>query len=373
MTGPTLELKRADLSRMAEDVVRDFVAHPPANAMEYGIRVTSGTTDAPIVVVTKYGPQPLKKYAGNCRILVCLGSRSVRLSNALHLRNQIDRTGPQRIMFMDMKEVASDITPLLEDYAPDCLSGFPSFAGICARHLGGSGPGVSLLQLAGERVMPSLKLVFDEHVPNAMIHMAYMATEVGVISTQGCAFLPVNQYHPKAGVHVDVLDPDESGTGDLVVSKQDEQNTLERYHIGDLGRMVPGTCPCGARITFEHLGRKDYDYIKIVGALVRREEFDRVVGRFGQLISDYRVEVSEVTEEQAIKGHIVLSIYRPGGAVTPALAEEIVRDFSRELFLTPTQTLAQLVQQGTFLPLTVEFQSVPFRKKHKDIKISMVT
>jgi phenylacetate-coenzyme A ligase PaaK-like adenylate-forming protein len=202
--------------------------------------------------------------------------------------------------------------------------------------------------------------------------MLYGTNEIGPIGIQ-CEYLSPNMYHPALGVEIEIVDTDENSAGNIVISKVLlNGKRIELYRIGDIGRLLETRCPCGASVTFEHFGRGVYDYIKLGGTTIRKEEFDRIVVLFPQYIDDYRVEVSERLIDGKLMGVVVLRAFRKRGPVTTGLCSEIARDVSSALFLTPTQTYADFVLRRLFLPLVVEYSSAPFPQKHKDIKLSRV-
>ena len=361
---------RIEFGKLADRLLAGVIERTPDEPWRYALRMTSGTSGKPLVTVVKYGMPQFKKFAAWRRIVMCFGTRDARLANVLHIRNQVTDY-IQTAWCIDPTDIGPDIGALVADFAPDNVGGLSSFVGRLASVLGqGEGESVRTLQLVGERVSPQLEKIYREHFSNARIIMAYIASEIGLISTQGCVHLPVNHYHPGPGVTIEIVDQAKDGAGDLLVSKRlNDEEPLERYYLGDSGRWVKGACQCKAAQTFEHLGRKGYDYIKFFGALVRHEEFARVVEKFKPVLDDYRVEVSSVLHGGVQKGKIVLRGYRRLGPPTKARCLEIAGEFSREVYLTPTRTLSDLVEEHILVPLAVEYSVQPFTKKHKDIKL----
>ena len=128
------------------------------------------------------------------------------------------------------------------------------------------------------------------------------------------------------------------------------------------------SCACGAAVTLEHLGRTGYDFVKVAGATLVREEFDRVALKL-RAFDDYRAQISTELQGQSIAGKIVLRIYRSDGAGTEKLAQEIGELFSKELFVTQSQSLQDIVSKKLFLPLSVKWGQEPFPLKNKEIKL----
>ena len=364
-------LDRERIRLLGEEALEQIIANPPADARHWGVRITSGTTRAPVMAINHYSNAQFSKFEGSTNVLLCFGALGVRLSNTLHFRNSA--SSPGNVVSLDVGDTAPALSGLFSDIAPDTICGNPSFAVRAGERLGDAGTSVELLQLSGERITPITEHMLAGYFPHARILMTYAANEIGLISTHGCPHLPVNHYHPAPGVSVEILQEDETGSGMLEVTKSDIASSggmaVERYRIGDTARFVDTVCQCGAKVTFEHLGRDGHDYLKLMGALIRREEFDRVALALKNRIDDYRVEAREIQDGSALKGSILLYVFSHKGPGTPALAGEIARDFSREVFLTATQTYADLVAKKLFLPLVVEFSPIPFPQKHKDVKL----
>jgi hypothetical protein len=101
-----------------------------------------------------------------------------------------------------------------------------------------------------------------------------------------------------------------------------------------------------------------------------REEFDRVAVLCRDLFDDYRAEASTRSERGERKGAIVLTVFRRDGCWSVDVERAIGRRFSRELFLTSTRTLAELVAAGLFLPLIVKRAEHAFPLKNKEVKLT---
>jgi phenylacetate-coenzyme A ligase PaaK-like adenylate-forming protein len=145
---------------------------------------------------------------------------------------------------------------------------------------------------------------------------------------------------------------------------------LEEYHIGDVGRLFEYSCPCGKSSVLEVLGRAGFDYVKLAGAILRQEEFDRVIARLN-MFDDYRATFSSSYAGARLQGQGIVHIYRKDGVGTPALAREIATQIEKELFVTPTRTWGQLVEDGLLLPLDVVFVPKPFPVGNKPVRLRL--
>ncbi|NQV93234.1 hypothetical protein HQ403_01920 [Candidatus Kaiserbacteria bacterium] len=126
---------------------------------------------------------------------------------------------------------------------------------------------------------------------------------------------------------------------------------------------------CGDTITFELLGRRDFDFIKFLGTTLRQEEFERVATELEEYIVDFRGEVREVKEADELKGEITLKIVG-----TPKLQKMknpegfISNEISQRLFVTSSKTIEDMVSKEIYLPLKIQFVD-NFEYQNKPIKL----
>jgi hypothetical protein len=211
-----------------------------------------------------------------------------------------------------------------------------------------------------------------EAFPNADIRLFYAVGEMGIVSRH-CEYLSIGQYHSAEDVEIKINNPDEFGIGDIAVNIQISPSThLDEYCPGDVGRAVGKKCQCGNPFTFEVVGRRDFDFIKINGALFFQKEFERVARELLEWVVDFRGTAEEVTENGQIKGKIHLQII-PTDSLRkrPDAADFCAREFMEKLFISAESRLADAVKDGGFLPLTVSFV-VSFPHTHKDVKMKRI-
>jgi phenylacetate-coenzyme A ligase PaaK-like adenylate-forming protein len=361
-------LERKDMEALADARLQELIANPPQHVLEHAVRMTSGTTGSPIVTAFVSSPAALEplKHADN--ILVTIGSLSTRLGVVV-LARRLPR--PARVLVLSNADLTEATMQLLSQFGPDTVSGSPTFAARAGQLMEThTAKQVQQVSVRGEYLSEALATVLTSRFSLAAIDTLYIANETGAIASAACRPSPLTYYHTLPGVDVEIYQPDESGAGEILVTKHEKDIQIERYHIGDMGRLLPEPCVmCGKKI-LELLGRQGGDYIKCAGAVVRREELDRVAALMGRHFQDFRAEVGEIADGSSIKGKLLLRIYSRAGVGTPAIAAEIAHTFAKEIFLTPTQTLSQLVEKGVFLPLEVLYVEAPFPQKNKDVKLS---
>ena len=350
---------------MADRRFEELIESPPSAAKRFSIKMTSGTRHAPMSVPMEHSDRITQTFKGQERVCIGLGSLNYRLANVLFSRSSIT---PVRVLTLDNSDISYYALQLVKDFSPRCLRTTPSTALRVGQVYPAAFASVRTLSLTSEYVSRNTLDLLALLYLNAHVQISYVATEVGLIGDPACQpFLP-NFYHPALGVHIEISKPDHDGVGEIAVSVHRNSIHVDDYRIGDMGRIVKRHCICGKQ-TFEVLRRAGRDYITLLGAIMRRDEFDRVCGKFPDLIDDYRAELSEKHTEKSVLGHVRLTIFRAAGDITPALKDELAQKISQSLFVTSTLTLSKLIARGNFEPLEIEFTLKPFPLENKETKL----
>lgn len=365
-------LERGDFGAVADKMLADLAMSPKEDAKYCGLRMTSGTSGGnPLLLAWGSGVNIHEFPCGAERMLLCQGALSMRLGSLLFLR--IGKSDiASRVIVVDAQDMISGLKKLLADFSPNRLYGFTSFiVKICDFLDAKTRDAVKSLRFTGEGLSKQAEKIMKDFFPQAEIKMLYSSGETGQLSKPTCGFLPPNYYHPHRGVLVEIINMDETGAGDILITKRLSKNVfLARYRIGDIGRFHNINCKCGEKVIFEVIGKQGYDYVKLAGTILRREEFDRVAGICSGLLDDYFVCAESVMSEGKLFGKITLTAYRKSGQCDEQVLIKIKKIFSEELFLTATQTLGELVEKGYIMPLVVEFGGEPPERKSKEVKIS---
>ncbi|GLY53487.1 acyl-CoA reductase [Lentzea sp. NBRC 102530] len=120
--------------------------------------------------------------------------------------------------------------------------------------------GIRKIFYAGEHFgAQAIARLRDEFGVSVIRSAAYATVDAGPIGYQ-CSASTGKVHHVLTGLHtLEILDDDDrpASSGRLVVTTHTRRGQrLERYEIGDLGRWVPGDCPCERQTPrFELLGR----------------------------------------------------------------------------------------------------------------------
>jgi phenylacetate-coenzyme A ligase PaaK-like adenylate-forming protein len=366
-------IDKIQIAEIFNEAVEDLITHPPKEAHKYLIRSTSGTTGKrPLHIVFEMNPHMYGRFDGSERLLGCIGLMNIRLSSALLIR--YGSVEGQRIMCLDHKDLSDErVTPLLNDFAPDMVYGMVFFLLSTVRQVLAKGlESVHSIILTGEYLTASLRASLQGYFPNAVITEGYGSTEAALINTSPCGYLPPHTYHFLKGITVDINEPDEDGVGEVLISWKVFRNfRARRYKIGDSGKLLQEPCRCGESVTLQLMGRIGYDYLKLAGALLRKEEFDRVAALCKDLMDDYRAEAYSVNQMERIVGGVELQVYRSSGMLDATEKSALAAKFSSELFVTPTQTLADLVAKNAFIPLQIKTVTEPFAQSAKAVKLRL--
>lgn len=366
-------LTRDDIARIHDIELARFVENPPTNPHQFSVRVTSGTTgSAPIVALADHQIS-LATFAPmfwECsRTLICVGTRGLRF---YYTALASERPEGIRILTLDREDLTEHLGGLIADFAPEKIIGFPTFLiEVGARMNTVDAAAVISVVCAGERITPQYESRLRELFPNARLSWFYGAIEIKAPSKESCVHLKPNQYHPNTGVTLTIANKDEQGFGDVLVSTQIGDTPVVEYQIGDVARFVPELCLCGELLTIELAARRGFDYLKLGGALLVQDEFDRVMRQYTHAIQDYRVEGSMVPHGETFAGKLRIIAFAHT-VPTEDLQKSLTDGISAQLFLTEDRTLADLVSAGNMLPLTIEWTQAPFPDTYKAARMRIV-
>ncbi len=376
-------MTKDDINAIGLAALKDF--EKDRNAKAYMIRQTSGTTlGKPLLICRARGVDKKdldgRTYKEIKAPALFFGSFNARLS---HLSNffthNADPAG--RALVLSPQDINADLGRILSEFQPDAFLGFPS---VMVRALvavdqknADALTGVHSVHFIGEALTGIHRDVLRHKIPDAQIYGHYATAETGFLSAFPCAYTDANQYHPHRKARFRLVSADQDGIGEIAVSSPLSRTvSLTDYLVGDVGRMIPGPCRCGNETTFELMGRKNFDFIKLSGIVLRQELFERAVASFDGLIADYRGEAREVWQDNKIYGALTLNVLlnpdshakidADGGA-----AAYIAREFPKRLYLTQTATFDSLIQRGIFLPFAVAVVK-EFPYQHKSVKIRKI-
>lgn len=211
---------------------------------------------------------------------------------------------------------------------------------------------------AGDFLSSKQQVQVKSRISKAHLDLDYIMTEVDSIGLC-CTFLESqygsNAYHPFKNRIVELIDVDDHGRGEVVVTKMDPfELSLIRYRTGDVARAIEKRCKCGNQWTMFLDGRKNMDYIKHLGVLITRAEIEKVLKKFENEVEEWRGEVREVESRGLLLAELTLLIKPIHRMWRSKIDSHLKASMEDALFLTPKKTLGSLVKEKKFMPLKVK-------------------
>ncbi len=371
-------MTKKELHTIGLDPLKDI--HHEEDVKNYIVRITSGTSGSEPLCIVKtrrdeIGKRQLFLYGKAQRIVACWGTLNARLNRSTQFLFY-PKEGSYTVLSLDNDDLHKDLDTILQDFNPDSFVGFPSFIArvFSSMHNKNILKNLQSIRCCGEKITSLQKKIFNVYAPATNIENSYAIVEVGCISGPRCKYLSENQYHPFKGVIVETVNQDNDWVGEIVVSYRLSKSIyIEKYITGDAGRILDDRCPCGQPVTFEVIGRKNFDYIKFLGATLIREEFERVMDELSPYVIDYRGEAREILHNNRIIGELLLKIIGTPLLLAKDEKEKFLQnEISKRLFVTANKTFANLVSDGIFSPLKIQFEN-EFDQTIKEIKLRKIT
>ncbi|MBI4119316.1 MAG: hypothetical protein HY456_00530 [Parcubacteria group bacterium] len=347
-----------------EPRLRDLREKIGKETKRFALRTTSGTTTGePCLFVNPIG----FRHESRRRTLwiegpfmICLRGTLLHIFNNFHNKSFAFQT-----LVLDPAKFDATMRHAVAEFGADNIFSFPANLVKFMSAFGETdslSSGIKFIDLSGDFLSAAQRRLIDRFFRAAELKHGYTLTEAGMVAVP-CRELErryghSNVYHPASSNNfiVELADADESGCGEIVVTRTDTAWALLRYRTGDMGRAVREECSCGAGFTLFLAGRKNYDYVRCAGALIVRAELERVVGALSSYIAEWRAEVRERQMNGKLVGELKL-IVKPTASYGLDIRRNLLplaERISRNLFLTPNKTLANLVSEGRFLPLAIE-------------------
>jgi|GEM_PF-3385427 phenylacetate-coenzyme A ligase PaaK-like adenylate-forming protein len=350
-------VKTKDEWRAAGLTGLETIENGSERAWMYAMAFGSGTTGNPPMITLRHLNLPAREYqlgvaSGMRGIPLFTRDAQVRMISPMLGEDYNDETEALILSTSDMDE---HLEELLHDYRPERIGGFPTFLESVMSHAPQSVRDIKNMDTGGEMTSEGAHAFLRRSSPHAEITQTYSSAQTGPLGLS-CAHLKINQYHPVPGVSIEIESPDENGVGNILVSKPITKFlSLERFPMGDSARSLP-RCACGRSDAFEIAGRTDFDFIRIAGAVLHRKEFDRVIAALSSHIADYQVIAEEAREKDRMQGLVTLRIVpTPLCKKSDASGGWLGEELARLTFVTPSQTLADLIRKKLFRPLQIEF------------------
>ena len=223
------------------------------------------------------------------------------------------------------------------------------------------------VMIIGERCSPLQYKKICSLYPNAVVLGVFASSE-----TREVVALPCVHDRKKGGslilesipeMYCEIVDfntgnvVEEPGVpGELVITtlQKDIPFPLVRYKTGDVATRVPRACGCDTRsIGFEVLGRSSVLPIRLVKGELTINAIEQALAEIESVPSDY-FELHYFEEESKdgiVLPRVHLKLLQIGNGVSTE--EELIREIMSRLYVFPTYTYAQGVNDGIYLPMTL--------------------
>ncbi|MEX0652023.1 MAG: hypothetical protein WD509_00930 [Candidatus Paceibacterota bacterium] len=332
---------------------------------DLSIKVTSGTSGyGPTVIVEKSAVEErTPRYLALLQNrLLRIGSQNANAYSSVNLA--LRHSNVKMVLVPDAKDLEHPgIGKIIQMFEPtELYSAPPSYMILILQRLKLKKPfpfnKLKYVFVSGGMVTTSLKDKIHALLPNLLECInEYGSAEGGSIAFS-CPYLntayedsDIPTFHPIPTMNIHIINPDEhSGIGEVVLTTHE----LKNYRTGDAGKITTEECPCGLKQTLRLYGRIDYDIVSCAGAIFTLPEIDKIFSSLEETVRDYRIELKDVFDNLTLHGEITIRIVPTTHVDTPEqFKKEIVEKLARELYVTPTRTLEELVKDGIFFQPTV--------------------
>jgi phenylacetate-coenzyme A ligase PaaK-like adenylate-forming protein len=223
---------------------------------------------------------------------------------------------------------------------------------------------IRFISLGGEMCSNEGRAHFQDLFPRSVIETRYGSSEIKSTRGYQCHYLykkPTNFFHVVTTKYFI-----ESVKGEILHTDLESPKAFPmiRYQTGDSGDILHKKCRCGNDSLLILGQRKDWDVLKFAGVTLRadviRESLSKLVN---PTETPWQMHVYEARVGDQLKPRLVLEV-TPQSLRDGRLLLNGKDKISKDLFLTATKTLADLVKDNLFLPLEIDIKTTT-KKKYK--------
>lgn len=350
-------------------VVHGIEMYTPGDSSTHTLllRTTSGTTGKPAAIIKKndFGERTEKYHSEKPQAILRINpNRALGLQFALETFYNPKPSGGNTGLYIGKSELDSPyLCEIIKQFKPTFIhstSGlFKYLLDTLESEISPTLDTLETVLLSGDLPSKSLMYTLQKHFPKVVFLRSYGMAEFGVIGL-GCPSLSTktdqeetacSKVHPAKGFLCEIIDQDESGIGEIVISRPG----LEKYRTGDMGKVEVDMCTCGKEMTLTIYGRIDFDVIHCVGATILLSHIDVIFSKLESYIKDYLVEVREIHSTVDSTGHITVKIVPTAKLLAQKnIGREILNTLESNLQVTKTRSLRKLIENKIFLPSDLE-------------------
>ncbi len=334
-----------------------------SNTYRFMLKPTAGTSreTGPVLFLKNADVLVNKSYNQIYKTLILFQPRAISLRYVLSdVARSINSKNHIQSLVLNPFRFKSEGVEAVKEFNGDSIITFPACIGYMTSNFRRANElfhSVKRVWLSGDFLSVKELDLTKSKFKNVNVDIDYITTEVDTIGVY-CKFLRSqfgpNTYHPNKDKVIELIDIDENGQGEIVVTKMEPiQMSFIRYRTGDVGRWQELKCKCGESGVIFLEGRKNMDIIKGLGVLITRAEIERVILMVEKEIDEWRGEVREVERNGTLLGELTLLI-KPNQSLNPRKIENLKKTFGENLLLTPKKTLSQLSAEKKFMPLKIK-------------------
>jgi len=214
---------------------------------------------------------------------------------------------------------------------------------------------------------------FKKYYPKAFIEIRYGNSEAGANIGYRCKFLEQKELNPQIfhpnDMNLIEITPDEnlnSNTGEVVFTHlYKEAFPLIRYKTGDFATETESSCECGQKRTMTTHGKHAFDVLKTSGVIIHSQAITNALEAVNKHIElEFEMHVYEESFNDKIRTRLVLKL-KP--KIDRESEQRVASVIEKNLYLSQDKIMTDLVKEGLFYPLMVEyvtsFETAP-KQKH---------
>ena len=228
---------------------------------------------------------------------------------------------------------------------------------------------IKLVELSAEYCSKQQADYFRRQFPKALIDFKFGSVESGLrgYRCENMADMSPNNYHAhKDALLYEIINPD---TGEVVSEGEDGEIIIThiiksafpviRYKTGDQGALRKNKCACGNEYFLEMKGRINSDYVKFSGVTLTTQNIANALEKVSaQIESGFQMHLSEKEVEGKIIPELTIQVTprnKKEAEENALMLENLTDSVSRNLKMSPKNTLHDLVEKNVILPLRIEF------------------
>ncbi|MEI6266818.1 MAG: hypothetical protein WCP14_02935 [bacterium] len=235
---------------------------------------------------------------------------------------------------------------------------------------------IRLIRLGSEFCSKQRADYFRKSFPNADVSFAYGSSEMAGLIGYRCAYIEHEApsfFHPHKRNILEVLDEDDItpvSSGQIILtSLKLPAFPLIRYQTADYADITSNTCDCGEKYTIKVNGKRDFDVLRFSGVTLHTQVIADAIPEFDTPgVPWFQLHVFERNQGDMMINELELHLASEDINNVKGKETDIAKLVQKQLYLTATKTLEDLVDEGLFLPLKVKFiEKAPVEAKSKHI------